>query len=145
MFDLSTTFGMFCQILLAAFLGMLIGAEREHRHKSAGLRTYTLVAVGSALFTILSFSGGAFSDGIGYDPSRIASQVVIGVGFLGAGMIFFKENKVLGLTGAAGIWVTAAVGMTVGLGYYYLAILVTVLVFTILFLLERLKDKLDII
>jgi putative Mg2+ transporter-C (MgtC) family protein len=139
----SLTFQILFQILLAAILGMAIGAEREHRHRSAGLRTYTLVAIGSCLFTILSIYG--FSNGVhaAYDPSRIASQIVVGIGFIGAGMIILRENKVEGLTTAAGIWTTAGIGMAVGLGFYFVAIFSTVLILGVLLALTFIKEKLS--
>lgn len=133
---------IFFQILLAAILGMLVGAEREHRHKSAGLRTYTLVAIGSALFTILSVQGFSAFQGQ-YDPSRIAGQIVVGIGFIGAGLIIFKENRLEGLTSAAGIWVIAAIGMAVGLGFYQVAVFATLLVLAVFFLLSFLKEKIS--
>ncbi len=140
----SLTIQIFFQIVLSAILGMAIGAEREHRHRSAGLRTYTLVAIGSCLFTILSIYGfSAVGGKMAYDPSRIASQIVVGIGFIGAGMIVLRENKAEGLTTAAGVWTTAAVGMAVGLGFYFVAIFVTILIFTVLSVLIFLKEKLS--
>jgi len=145
-FDFSLIFEMLGKIFLAAVLGMLIGAEREHRHKSAGLRTYTLVAIGSTLFTLLSVKGGMIFEGeFGYDPSRIASQIVIGIGFLGAGLMFFKKDRIRGLTSAAGVWVTAAIGMAVGMGFGLLAVFVTLLVIAVLLVLDFFKDKVDFI
>jgi putative Mg2+ transporter-C (MgtC) family protein len=135
------TLQIFSQILLAAVLGMAIGAEREHRHRSAGLRTYTLVAIGSCLFTVLSIYGFFGVEGRSYDPSRIASQIVVGIGFIGAGMIILRENKIEGLTTAAGIWSTAAIGMAVGLGLYFVAIFVTVTILGVLLALPFLKEK----
>lgn len=135
------TFETILKVVLAATLGMIIGAEREHRHKSAGLRTYTLVALGSALFTVLSVYGFVGENHVAFDPSRIASQIVVGIGFIGAGMIILRENKVEGLTTAAGIWTTAAIGMAVGLGFYLVAIFVTVLILTIFIILTRLKKE----
>lgn len=137
----SLTLQMIFKILLAGVLGMAVGAEREHRHKSAGLRTYTLVAIGSALFTILSVQGFGMAAQGAFDPSRIASQIVVGIGFIGAGMIILRENKVEGLTTAAGIWTTAAIGMAVGLGYYLLAIFVTVLILAVFIALTHLKKE----
>src|SRR3989344_7186889 len=131
----------FSQILLSAALGMAIGAEREHRHKSAGLRTYTLVAIGSALFTILSLCGFSGTEAKGFDPSRIASQIVIGIGFIGTGVVILRENKIEGLTTAAGLWVTAAVGMAVGLGFYLIAIFTTILILAVFVALTHLKKE----
>ena len=132
---------IFFQILLSAVLGMAIGAEREHRHKSAGLRTYTLVAIGSALFTILSLYGFSGTEAKGFDPSRIASQVVVGIGFIGTGIVILRENKIEGLTTAAGLWVTAAVGMAVGLGFYLIAIFTTILILAVFVALTHLKKE----
>ncbi len=141
----SFTLQIFFQIILAGALGIAIGAEREHRHKSAGLRTYTLVAIGSALFTILSIYGfSANGAKTSYDPSRIASQIVVGIGFIGAGMIVLRENKIEGLTTAASIWTTAAIGMAVGLGFYALAVFVTVFILAVLFILTLFKEKISI-
>lgn len=113
--------------LLAAFLfGGVIGIERDYRSKDAGFRTHFLVSVGAALFTILSVYG--FSSDTSIDSSRVAAQIVSGVGFLGAGLIIFQRNMVRGLTTAAGIWVTAAIGMACGVGMYWLAAIVTIIV-----------------
>jgi len=141
----SLSFQIFFQILLAAILGMLIGAEREHRHRSAGLRTCTLVAIASCLFTVLSIYGFSATGMESYDPSRIASQIVVGIGFIGAGMIILRENKIEGLTTAAGVWTTAAVGMAVGLGFYFVAIFSTLLVIAVLLILPSLKEKIHIV
>lgn len=132
---------MIYKITLSAGLGMAIGAEREIRKKPAGLRTHALVAIGSTLFTILSFVN--LFEGLGYsfDPSRIAAQVVVGVGFLGAGLMFLQGQKAQGITTAAGIWVTAAIGMAVGFGFYTIAIFSTILVFLILSVVRYLEDK----
>lgn len=106
-------------LLLIAFgLSAIIGIEREVRHKNAGARTHTLVGVGSALFTLVSVYGfeGMVSSDTPNDPARIAAQIVTGIGFLGAGVIFVRQNVVAGLTTAASIWVVAAVGMACGAG-----------------------------
>ncbi len=104
-----------------------------------------MVSVGSALFTILSIYGFSAGGGkIAYDPSRIASQIVVGIGFIGAGMIVLRENKIEGLTTAASIWTTAAIGMAVGLGFYFLAIFVTVFILAVLLILTFLKEKISI-
>src|SRR3990167_2647123 len=117
------TMQMIYQITLAAVLGMLVGFEREYRGKPAGLRTYMLVALGAALFTILSVASPAGDIGrSSFDPSRIASQVVVGIGFIGGGLIIFKNDRMEGLTTAAGLWATAAIGMAVGFGFYIVAV-----------------------
>jgi putative Mg2+ transporter-C (MgtC) family protein len=119
---------IFGQLLLAALLGMGIGIEREVTHKAAGMRTHSLVSLGAALFTILSVEG--FRQFVGTssaDPTRVAAQVVLGVGFLGAGLIILREGRVRGLTTAAGIWVAAAIGMAIGVRFYSIAIFTAVL------------------
>lgn len=108
------------RIFLAMILGMLIGNERKNRHKSAGMRTHALVALGSALMMVVSKYG--FYDSVQGDGARLAAQVVSGVGFLGAGMIFVRHNLVSGLTTAAGVWTTAGVGLTIGSGMYFVGI-----------------------
>lgn len=121
----------FLRILAAALLGGLIGLEREYRAKEAGFRTHFLVAMGAALFMILSahgFSDVLTSENHRLDVSRIAAQVVTGIGFIGAGTIIFQRHAVRGLTTAAGLWVTAAIGMAAGAGMYGLAVFTTVLV-----------------
>src|SRR5690349_11417101 len=100
------------RLLLAAAIGGIIGVEREYRNKSAGFRTLILICMGSALFTNLSILIGDYSH------DRIASNIVTGIGFLGGGVIFKSDNGVNGLTTAATVWITTALGMTVGGGYY---------------------------
>ncbi len=120
------------RLFAAAFMGGIIGLERGYRAKEAGFRTHFLVALGSALFMIISQFGFETVLGLPYnirlDPSRIASQVVSGIGFIGAGTIIFQKHMVKGLTTAAGLWVTAAIGMTCGSGLYVLAGATTLLV-----------------
>ena len=121
------------RIFVAALLGGVIGLEREYRAKEAGFRTHFLVALGSALFMIVSaygFEEAALLPGHRLDVSRVAAQVVSGIGFIGAGTIIFhkSENVVRGLTTAAGVWVVAAIGLACGGGMYALAIAATVLV-----------------
>jgi putative Mg2+ transporter-C (MgtC) family protein len=118
------------RIALAAALGGAIGAERELRERGAGLRTHLLVSVGSALFTLVSAYG--FSDfefstpkGVTLDPTRIAAQIVTGIGFLGAGAIIRQGVSIRGLTTAATLWIAAAIGLAAGAGYYSAAIVTT--------------------
>lgn len=111
----------------ALLLGGVIGVEREWRAKEAGFRTHFLVALGSALFCIVSQYG--FGEEV-KDSSRVAAQVVSGIGFLGAGTIIFQKNMVRGLTTAAGLWVTAAIGLACGTGMYLAAMATTLLVLT---------------
>ena len=113
------------RLFVALLLGGVIGIEREYRSKEAGFRTHFLVALGSALFCIVS----QYGFGVDLkDSSRVAAQVVSGIGFLGAGTIIFQKNAVRGLTTAAGLWVTAAIGLACGTGMYVVAIIVTVMV-----------------
>ena len=121
------------RIVLAGALGGAIGAEREIREREAGLRTHMLVAVGASLFTIVSayaWSDFTFSQrsGITFDPTRIAAQIVTGIGFLGAGAIIRQGLSVRGLTTAASLWVVAAIGMASGAGYYSAAVITTAIV-----------------
>lgn len=121
----------YLNILIAALLGGAIGFEREYRAKEAGFRTHFLVALGAALFMILSahgFEGVFTTENHRLDVSRIAAQVVSGIGFIGAGTIIFQKHAVRGLTTAAGLWVTAAIGMAAGAGMYLLATATTLLV-----------------
>ena len=123
-------------IVLAAILSGLIGLERERRDKDAGLRTHMLVGIGACLFTSLSYY--AFPEA---DTSRVASNVVTGVGFLGAGMIWKGKSGVHDLTTAAGIWAVAAIGMAVGTGAWFIAIFATVMIWIILNTLRRLSIR----
>ena len=113
------------RLILALVLGGAIGIEREYRAKEAGFRTHFLVALGSALFCLVSQFGFGFEL---KDSSRVAAQVVSGIGFLGAGTIIFQKNMVRGLTTAAGLWVTAAIGLACGTGMYVAAAVTTAMV-----------------
>lgn len=118
------------RLFIAAVCGMAIGYERKNRMKEAGIRTHFIVAIGAALIMIISKYG--FQDQIGWpnmslDPSRIAAQVVTGVGFLGAGVIFMQKQTIVGLTTAAGVWATAAIGLSIGSGLYFVGIAATVI------------------
>lgn len=147
---MNTTTDFIIRLAVAAILGGIIGLEREYRAKEAGFRTHFLVALGSALFMILSMHGfdsvlAPLGNAASYDPSRIASQVVTGIGFIGAGTIIFQKHVVRGLTTAAGLWVTCAIGMTCGSGMYGMAAASTVLVLICLealnFILHRFGTK----
>lgn len=133
------------RIVVATLLGAIVGFDREYRTKAAGFRTHVLVALGSALFMIISthgfdqefFASGALGHeelakehytALRLDPSRIAAQIVTGIGFIGAGTIIHQRNVVRGLTTAAGLWVTSAIGMACGVGLYVLAGVSTLLV-----------------
>ena len=116
--------------VLAALFGTIIGLDREYREKEAGFRTHFLVSLGSALMMIVSqygFSEILTHDGVSLDPSRIAAQVVSGIGFIGAGTIIFNHQIVRGLTTAASLWATAGIGLTAGAGMSWLALAATIL------------------
>ena len=118
------------RLFVAGVMGALVGLDREYRAKEAGYRTHFLVSLGSALIMIISqhgFDGVLHEVGVGLDPSRVASQVVTGIGFIGAGTIILHKQMVRGLTTAAGIWATSGIGLTVGAGMYVLGISATVL------------------
>ena len=123
------------ELCLAFALSALIGAEREIRHKSAGLRTYTLVGFASALIVLVSKYGfgDVLSARVVLDPSRVAAQIVSGIGFIGGGLIFVHRDSVRGLTTAAIVWLVAAIGMACGAGLPLLAIFVTALHFVVVF------------
>ncbi len=130
------------RVLIAALLGGIIGLEREWSGKPAGLRTLMLVCAGSALFMVVSYEVADLDMFGTTDVSRIASNIVTGIGFIGAGIIFKGRNNVHGLTTAATVWMSAAIGMTVGAGSYILAISSTVLVWIILVVLQWVEDRL---
>lgn len=118
------------RLLVAGAMGALVGLDREYRAKEAGYRTHFLVSLGSALIMIVSqygFTEVLGKEGIGLDPSRIAAQVVSGIGFIGAGTIILNKQIVRGLTTAAGIWATAGIGLAIGAGMYGLGISATIL------------------
>lgn len=141
----------FLRMIVSCACGFAIGAERASRFKEAGIRTHVLVAVTACALMILSKYG--FADlvssqneafGIrGADPSRIAAQIVSGVGFLGAGVIFKTGNSIKGLTTAAGIWATAAIGMAIGSGMYYLGVFGTVIIMVLQYVMHRFPYGVD--
>lgn len=134
------TYEIVIRLGCAAFCGALIGIERERKEWAAGMRTHMMVAVGSALYMIVSAYG--FEEilkhpDVTLDPSRIASQVVSGIGFLGAGTIIFLRHGIIrGLTTASGLWTVAAIGLAVGGGMYWAALATTAIAITILWLLQ---------
>ncbi|AZA85144.1 magnesium transporter MgtC [Chryseobacterium lactis] len=125
-------------IIFSIFVGGIIGIEREYQLKSAGLRTMILVTLGSCMFTMLSASLGA-----GSSPDRIAANIITGIGFVGAGVIFKEENRVSGLTTAVTIWICASLGMTIGAGYYTEAIIGSVAVFLLLIVFKYVQNVID--
>lgn len=131
------------RLLAAAALAALLGWEREHAGKAAGLRTHMLVGIGAALYTVLAelsvLEISPNSEGFQADPIRVIQAVAIGIGFLGSGIIFVsrRDERVRGLTTAASIWATAAIGVASGLGYYVLAVTSTLLLLLVLRVLVR--------
>lgn len=131
------------RLLAAMFFGMTLGIERAVAGKTAGVRTYALVSMGAALFVVISVIVAGWYDADGtmpIDPLRMASQVVLGVGFLGAGLIIFKGSHISGLTTAAGLWVAAGIGMAAGFGLFLpalIATLITLFIFTAMWFIEE--------
>jgi putative Mg2+ transporter-C (MgtC) family protein len=135
------------RLAYALVLGVAIGLERERSERAAGMRTVTMVSLGSCLFTLLSLYGfGAFVPGtptnLRADPSRVAAQIVTGIGFLGAGTIFMRRDLVRGLTTAATIWAVAAVGMAAAAGQYFAALFATLLILIVLMVFKPLERRL---
>jgi putative Mg2+ transporter-C (MgtC) family protein len=140
------TLSIVSRLFVALLLGMIIGTERVWAHKTAGMRTYALVSMGSALFVVISNEMIQYYAGFsGMNPLMIVSQIVVGIGFLGAGIIFNKDSKLVGLTTATGLWVAAGIGMASGLGLYSIAVVATTLtlfIFIVLwFIEERIKKS----
>lgn len=129
---------VFIQLAMALLFGAIIGFEREYRSKAAGFRTITLITLGSTLFTILSLNVGK-----GLSDDRIASQIVTGIGFIGAGVIFKDGFAVSGLTTAASIWIAAAIGMAIGFGNYSVAAFTLLLAMITLAVFEKVQDWID--
>lgn len=128
---------MLLRMVVAVFVGALIGYERERKGKPAGVRTHGMVCLGAALFTVVSLYG----FGTASDPTRLAAMVVSGIGFLGAGAILHQRESVHGLTTAASLWVTAAIGLAVGVGMFAMSLVTTILVFLLLHFGPRPRRK----
>ncbi|UHA74739.1 MgtC/SapB family protein [Paenibacillus sp. 481] len=132
------------RLLMAMLLGGLVGFEREKHNHPAGLRTHILVCLGSALIMLLSmygFSQFIYEGNVRVDPARLATAVITGIGFLGAGTIIFTGKSIAGLTTAASLWVVAAIGLAVGAGFYFAAIITTLLVIVNLFVFNKLEQR----
>ncbi|MFZ1019847.1 MAG: MgtC/SapB family protein [Minisyncoccia bacterium] len=128
------------KLTLAVGLGLLVGAERLLVHKDAGMKTHALVSLGSAVFVLISENlVQKYANFPGLNPTMMPSQIIVGIGFLGAGLIILHGSQLRGLTTAGGLWVTAGIGMAAGLGFYSLALIVTVLVLLILTLVNILE------
>ncbi|MDO3410248.1 MgtC/SapB family protein [Saccharibacillus sp. CPCC 101409] len=146
MVDLPLELEHLLRILIAGMCGALIGYERKSRRKEAGTRTHFIVAVGAALIMVISkygFMDLEGRDGVQIDPTKVASEIVSGIGFLGAGMIFMRKYAINGLTTAAGMWATAGVGMAMGAGLYILGIAATLMIYlTQIMMHSKYKGKL---
>lgn len=125
------------RLLIALMIGAIIGTEREYRSKSAGLRTMIMVSLASCLFTILSMKIGVAN------PDRLAANILTGLGFLGAGVIFKDDNRISGITTATTIWMVAALGMAAGAGYVALSLFGTAVCLVVLILLVYIQDKIE--
>ncbi len=142
--DLNSTSAIF-RLFLSMVLGSLIGIERKRKGQMAGLRTFALISMGSCVAMMLSIY--VCQETVGLlrgDPSRIAAQVISGIGFLGAGTIIQMKGSVRGLTTAAGIWIIATIGMAVGCGLYMVAIVTTILVLVVLTILEQIEHRVNV-
>jgi len=128
----------FGRLLLAALLGGVVGTERELSHKPAGIRTNMLICLGAALFTIISY---AMAGQFGGDHTRIAAQIIPGIGFIGAGVVIREQGTIIGITSAATIFVVASVGMAVGGGFYGVGIFTTVLLLASLIIIGKLEQR----
>ena len=146
-FDFSSYLEPLWQIILAAFLGGLIGLEREHKRKEAGLRTFALVSLGACFFTLVSnyffivYNQSAGSNVVEVDPTRVVQAVAIGIGFIGSGLIIQRKSQVEGLTTAAGLWATAALGIGIGLRLYFLSVAGALLVVVIFAVFQVVEEK----
>jgi putative Mg2+ transporter-C (MgtC) family protein len=143
MIDLATQFDLSARLIIAALLGALIGAEREIHGHPAGIRTHMLVALGSGVFTVMSIHGfGQEVDPTRIDPTRIAAQIVSGIGFLGAGAILKDGVVIRGLTTAASLWATAAVGLAAGAGEHVVAVVASAVILVSLWPINALAERL---
>lgn len=136
----------FIDLSVALLLGACLGAERSYAGKTAGMRTYGLVSMGSCLFILISRFAAISSGEVNLDQMRMAAGVIMGIGFLGGGVIVFKDSKVSGLTTAAGLWVAAGIGMAVGYGYASLATFATIatlIVFTFFWMIEHVIFRME--
>lgn len=130
-------------LFVALVLGMIIGTERLWAHKTAGMRTYALVSMGSALFvTVSAAMVDQYAHFSGLNPMIMVAQIVVGVGFIGTGLIFTKDSKLMGLTTATGLWVSAGIGMASGFGLYTIAVIATVFTLFIFIVLWFIEEQL---
>lgn len=139
---LATNIPIFIKLAVALLLGAAIGTERTLANKMAGVRTYAFVALGACLLTIISqLALAQYGNPEGADPLRVAAAIVMGIGFLCGGLIIYHENKLLGLTTAAGMWVATGVGIAVGFGYFTLAVITSALCLFIFSTMWEFEEK----
>lgn len=137
------SFEIYGQLILAVVLGSLIGLERRLKHKIAGMRTFAFVSLGAALFTLISnYAYEFFNQSPGFDPSRITSQVVVGIGFIAGGLIIFRHQRLEGLTTGAGLWVAGGLGMAVAFKLYAVAIFTAVLILIVFEVFAAMEKRL---
>ena len=129
------------QLILAAVLGAVVGLERELAKKEAGIKTCSLVSLGAALFTIIPQISQAFAGFSAFDPSRVLSQIIVGVGFIGAGVIMIQKTYVSGVTTAASLWVVAGIGAAIGFKLFDIAIAATIISLIVLIIIGRVERK----
>lgn len=133
--------GIILKLSVAVVLGMFIGAERLFVHKEAGMKTHSLVAMGATLFVIISeFMADKYIGVNGFNPGLMPANIIMGVGFLSAGLIIMQGDRLIGLTTAGGLWVTAGIGMAVGFGFFNLAIISTILILIIFIVMGILEQ-----
>ncbi len=131
---------LYLRLIVAMILGLIIGTERVIAHKTVAMRTYTLVAMGAALFVIISTMIGTLYPGISFNGAYIPAAIITGVGFIGSGVMVWQHQHLLGVTSAAGLWISAGIGIACGFGLYSLAVVATLLVlfvFIVLWFIEQ--------
>jgi putative Mg2+ transporter-C (MgtC) family protein len=139
----SLGYNIFLNLSLAVILGMIIGGERLYAHKTASMRTYAMVAMGAALFVTIAILGGQLlsSSYSSINPMYVVAQIISGIGFLGAGLIIFKDDRLTGVTSASGLWVCAGIGMACGFGLYAVALMATLLTLFVFIVLWSIEQK----
>ena len=138
---MAINWGIIIQLLIAAFLGAIVGLERELAKKEAGIKTCSLVSLGAALFTIIPQISSAFLSFSAFDPSRVLSQIIVGVGFIGAGVIMFQKTYISGVTTAASLWVVAGIGAATGFKLYDVAVATTIISLIVLVIIGKAERK----
>jgi putative Mg2+ transporter-C (MgtC) family protein len=133
---------LYIRLIVAMLLGLLIGTERVIAHKTAGMRTYTLVSMGAALFVVISTMIGTLYPGVSFNGAYIPAAIITGVGFIGSGLMVWQHQHLLGITSAASLWISAGIGIACGFGLYPLAIVATILVLFVFIVLWFMEQRL---